>query len=253
MYRTETVNVEGTDTHGHARLSSMEVLIFEPQDSPASNDNSHPGLVVAQHIPLAHSGLQNDAWQLDVGERYAKAGYVVAMPFIFHWWPKDVDIEVKRDEFRDDNTIADLSATQQLLASMPGVNAERIGILGHCWGGRVSWLGACHIPQFRACVMLYGGRIKLRFADQATPPIELAGNIRCPVLGLFGNDDQSPSPQDVDDYESALNIANVISEFHRYDGAGHGFQDFSNPQRYRQAQSEDAWDTCIEFLDRHLK
>jgi carboxymethylenebutenolidase len=243
VYRTEIVNVQG-----HAQSSPMEVLIFEPAGS-----GPHPALVVASHIPLAHTGLENDAWQIHVGERYAQAGYMVAMPFIFHWWPREADIQIKRDEFRDDDTVADLKAAHQLLGAMANVDAQRIGILGHCWGGRVSWLGACRIPEFSACVMLYGGRIKLAFADQATPPIELAGNIRGPVLGMFGNEDQNPSPQDVDDYQAALNAANVPNEFHRYDGAGHAFQDFSKAERYRAAQSDDAWEKCIAFLDRHLK
>ena len=243
MYRTQIVDVQG-----HFQTSPMEVLIFEPEGA-----GSHPGLVVAPHIPLAHTGLQNDPWQIDVGERYAQAGYVVAMPFIFHWWPKDADIQVKRDESRDDDTVADLKASHQLLAAMPQVDEQRIGMLGHCWGGRVSWLGASYIPQFAACVLLYGGRIKLAFSDNAPAPIELAGNIRAPVLGLFGNEDQNPSPQDVDDYQAALNAANVPNEFHRYDGAGHAFQDYSKPERYRKAQSDDAWEKCIAFLDRHLK
>jgi carboxymethylenebutenolidase len=226
----------------------MEVLLFAPEGA-----GPHPALVVAQHIPLAHTGLHNDEWQIYVGERYAQAGYMVAMPFIFHWWPKEADIQVKRDEFRDDDTVADLRATCELLTTMADVDEQRIGMLGHCWGGRVSWLGACHIADFSACVLLYGGRIKLPFADQATPPIELAANIRAPVLGLFGNDDQSPSPQDVDDYQAALEAANVTNEFHRYDGAGHGFQDFNKAQKYHEAASNDAWDKSIAFLDRHLK
>ena len=243
MYRIETIDVQG-----HAEISSMEVFVFEPE-----GDGPHPGLIVAQHIPVAHSGLENDEWQLFVGEQYAKAGYVVAMPFVFHWWPKEDDIQVKRDGFRDDDAVADLKATHSLISAMPNVDPQRVGLLGHCWGGRVSWLGACHIAELSACVLLYGGRIKLPFVDQATPPIELAGNIRCPVLGVFGNDDQNPSPKDVNDYQAALNSANVANEFHRYDGAGHGFQDYSKPDRYRKTQSDDAWTKCIAFLDKHLK
>jgi carboxymethylenebutenolidase len=73
------------------------------------------------------------------------------------------------------------------------------------------------------------------------------------VLGIFGNEDQGPSPDDVNDYEAALKAAGVSYEFHRYDGAGHGFQDFNDENRYRKAQSEDAWEKAIAFLDRHLK
>jgi dienelactone hydrolase len=74
---------------------------------------------------------------------------------------------------------------------------------------------AQHLPVAHAC---YGGRVKVAFADGGTPPIELAERIACPVMGVFGNDDKGPSPEDVDDYEAALTKAGVTSEFHRYDG-----------------------------------
>ncbi|MEN8162200.1 MAG: dienelactone hydrolase family protein, partial [Myxococcota bacterium] len=95
--------------------------------------------------------------------------------------------------------------------------------------------------------------IKLALADGGAPPIELTDRIRCPVLGIFGNDDDNPSPQEVDDYEQALKDAGVSYEFHRYDGAGHGFQDFHSEERFREKQSEDAWEKAIRFLDRNLK
>ncbi len=73
------------------------------------------------------------------------------------------------------------------------------------------------------------------------------------MMGVFGNEDQGPSPADVDDYEAALQQAGVPSEFHRYDGAGHGFQDWGNAECYRPEQSEDAWTKANDFLDRNLK
>ena len=239
MHTKEIVDVQG---------SPMEVLIFEPE-----GEGPHPGLIVCQHLPNAHAGLETDPWQIGVGERLARAGYAVAMPFVFHWWPVDTDIDVKRQGFRDDWTVADLAAAFDCLGGRPSVDGDRIGIIGHCWGGRVSWLGACHNPRLKAAVMLYGGRIKLPFADNGTPPIELAGQIACPVMGVFGNDDQNPSLADVDDLAAALTKAGVPHEFHRYDGAGHGFQDETNPERYRAAQSDDAWDKIRIFLDRTLR
>ena len=238
MYRTETVEVKS---------SPMPVLMFDPP-----GNGPHPGLVIAQHIPVAHAGLEGDPFQIQTGERYAQAGFVCAMPFIFHWWPRDAEMAVKRAEFRDDHTVADLSATFDLLAGQPTCDSERIGIVGHCWGGRVAWLGACSDARFKACGVFYGGRIKAQFADAAPAPIELTGQMRGPVLGIFGNLDQSPSPEDVDDYEAALNAAEVRCEFHRYDGAGHGFQDFTNPDRFCAAQSEDAWAKAIDFFSREL-
>ena len=239
MYRSEILVVE---------KKPMHTLIFEPE-----GDGPHPGLIIAQHLPVAHAGLEKDPFTIDIGERYAAAGYVCAIPFIFHWWPEDEDIAVKREEFRDDWTVTDLDVTFQYLASLTAVNPDRIGILGHCWGGRVAWLGASHNPKLKACGVFYGGRVKVPFADGGPAPIERASHIQCPVLGVFGNDDQNPSPDDVNDYEAALKNANVPYEFHRYDGAGHGFQDHTNADRYREEQAEDAWEKAIGFLDRHLK
>ena len=226
----------------------MQTLVFEPAGA-----GPHPGLVIAQHLPVAHAGLEKDPFTIDLGERYAAAGYVCAIPFLFHWWPEEDEMMSKAKAFRDDWVLADLAATFDLLTGMDGVDAERIGILGHCWGGRIAWLAAGHNPDFKACIVFYGGRIKISLADGATPPIQLARRIACPVLGLFGNDDKSPSPADVDDYEAALKDAGVTYTFHRYDGAGHGFQDFHDANRFCEKQSEDAWQKAIHFLDENLK
>ncbi len=238
VYARETLEVQG---------SPMPVLVFEPE-----GQGPHPGLIIAQHLPVAHAGLERDPFQIATGERYAAAGYLCAMPYVFHWWPPEEEMDRKRAEFRDDRTVADLAATFALLEQMEAVDASRVGIVGHCWGGRIAWLGACHEPRLAACAVFYGGRVKVPFADGAPAPITLADRIRCPVLGIFGNDDQSPSPEDVDDYAAALAAAGVAHEFHRYDGAGHGFQDFTNADRYRETQSEDAWAKAIEFFGRSL-
>ena len=109
--------------------------------------------------------MEKDPFTLDLGERYAAAGYACVIPFIFHWWPEDEDIMVKREAFRDDWTVADLDAAYTLLAGINAVDENRIGILGHCWGGRVAWLGACNNANYKACIVFYGGRVKIAFAD----------------------------------------------------------------------------------------
>jgi len=238
-HRIETVQVGN---------SPMEVFLFAP-DGPGP----HPGLVLCQHIPVGHTGLENDTVTLKTAERYCKNGYYVAVPFIFHWWPKSGDIDMKRAAFRDDWTKQDLDAAFELLASQPEVDAGRIGIVGHCWGGRVAWLGACTNPRYRAAAVFYGGRVKLVMGEGNPPAIDLAPQIKCPVTGFFGNEDTNPTPEDVNDYEAALKKAGVTYAFHRYDGAGHAFQSFNNPERYREAASEDAWGKALAFFGEHLK
>ena len=238
MYSKHTVTIEH---------SPMEILVFEPE-----GDGPHPGIVVAQHLPVAHEGLEKDPFTIDVGEKFAAAGYACVIPWIFHWWTPETDIEVKRAEFRDDRCLSDMQASFDFLAGMDSVDENRIGIIGHCWGGRVSWLHACHNPNYKALITLYGGRLKLGMGAGAAPPIERAAHIPCPVLGVFGNDDQNPSPEDVADLDAALTAGNVKHEFHQYDGAGHGFQDFVNPDRYREKQGTDAWAKIRVFLEREL-
>ena len=238
-HRIETISVKG---------SPMEVFIFEPK-----GPGPHPGLILCQHIPIGHTGIENDKFTLATAARYAENGYVVAAPFIFHWWPKSADMEIKRNEFRDDWTMPDLLATYEHLSAKPNVNADRIGIAGHCWGGRVSWVGAMSNPKLKACAIFYGGRIRQAMGAGNPPAIDLAGSIKCPVIGFFGNLDKGPSPEDVDVYDAALTKAGVEHAFHRYEGAGHGFQDQFASDRYHQQASEDAWTKVLAFFDTKLK
>ena len=238
-HRIETIPVSG---------NPMEVFLFTP-----AGEGPHPGLVLCQHIPVGHAGLENDTVTLKHAERYCENGYMVAVPFIFHWWPKSADIELKRAQFRDDWTRQDLDAAYGLLAARPNVDAKRIGIVGHCWGGRVAWLGACTNKRYKACAIFYGGRVNLPMGKNSPPAIERAADIRCPVIGFFGNEDTNPSPADVDAYDAALTRAGVEHVFHRYEGAGHAFQSFNNPERYRKEASEDAWQKVLAFLGEKLK
>ena len=118
MYQTEIAEIDG---------SPIDVLLFRPE-----GEGRFPGLLVAQHIPIAHEGLQKDPFTIDIGERLAKAGYAVAIPYIFHWWPPEQDIAVKREGFRDDNLLKDLDAGLALLTGMDGVDKDRIGLIRPC-------------------------------------------------------------------------------------------------------------------------
>lgn len=227
--------------------SEMQVFLFEPGQA-----GRKPGVLLAQHIPVGHTGIENDTFTLAAAERFAAAGFAVAVPFIFHWWPKNDPIETKREQSRDDWMVADMRAAFTCLTARDDVDADRVGVVGHCWGGRVAWLAACHIPELAACAIFYGGRIKLPMGPGSVAPITLASNIRCPVAGFFGNDDANPTPEDVDDYSAALTAAGVPHTFHRYDGAGHAFQNFPSPERYREQASEDAWQKVLSFLGETL-
>jgi carboxymethylenebutenolidase len=82
-------------------------------------------------------------------------------------------------------------------------------------------------------------------------PVDLTASLSCPLLGIFGNDDQNPSPEQVNIHEEALKAAGKEYEFHRYDGAGHGFQ-YYDRAAYRQEQAMDAWSKVWTFFDSKL-
>lgn len=229
------------------RTSAMPVLVFRPEGK-----GPHPTMIIMQHLPVAHAGLEKDPFQIETGKRYANSGFTVVMPFMFHWWPSEEPMDKKREEFRDDWTVADLKATWAWMQKQSTIDDKRVGIVGHCWGGRMAWLAACHLPHLKACGVFYGGRVKAQFVCQSPAPVTLAENIKCPVIGIFGNDDQNPSPADVNDYQAALRKAGVDNSFHRYDGAGHGFQDFTNDEKFRQTQSEDAWGKATAFFRHYV-
>lgn len=239
MHEIKTVEVQGTE---------MEVFLFKP-----AGESPYPGILLAQHIPIGHTGLENDPFTLATAQRLADNGYYVAVPFIFHWWPKTESMEKKKQESRDDWMVADMKAGAELLKLQHGVDSGRIGLVGHCWGGRVAWIGGCHIPELKALAIFYSGNIKKAFGKGNIPPIELAGNIPCPVIGFFGNNDTNPSPQDVKDYSAALSGAGVSHEFHQYDGAGHAFQNFPMPEQYDESASDDAWGKLLDFLKEKLR
>jgi carboxymethylenebutenolidase len=84
-----------------------------------------------------------------------------------------------------------------------------------------------------------------------TSPIELTKSLSCPLLGIFGNEDRSPTPEQVDQHEAELKKYGKNYEFHRYDGAGHGFFYYDRPA-YRIEQALDGWKKVFGFLQKHL-
>lgn len=230
-------------------ISLMEVFLFKPKQKSAG---LHPGILLAQHIPMGHTGLENDTFTLSTAQRLADNGYHVAVPFIFHWWPKSASLEMKKNESRDDWIIADMHAGFNCLMQQNNIDPHRIGLVGHCWGGRVAWLAACHIKTLRALAVFYGGNINKILGQGSASPLAQTNKISCPMIGFFGNDDTNPSPEDVEGYREALLLAKVTHVIHQYDGAGHAFQNFPAEARFHPDASDDAWEKLLVFLAQQL-
>jgi carboxymethylenebutenolidase len=131
----------------------------------------------------------------------------------------------------------------------------KVGIFGTCSGGRHAYLAACRAPGFDAVVDCWGGRVVMTPSDLTSnspvAPLDYTKDLPCPILGLFGQEDSSPSPEQVAQHEAELKKHGKGYEFHMYPEAGHGFFYYNRPA-YRQAQAVDGWQKVFAFLEKHL-
>lgn len=152
----------------------------------------------------------------------------------------------------DPNIIADVRAAVEFLKAQPFVRPDRIGIVGFCFGGRVAYLAACNLSDIKATVAFYPGRLLIPLGAEGPSPLEQTSKLRSPVLGLFGEEDQNPTIQDVGKIEAELKKQKKSYEFHMYPGCGHGFH-CDGRASYRPEPARDAWGKAVAFFDKHLK
>ena len=151
----------------------------------------------------------------------------------------------------DVNIIADVQGAVDYLKGQSFVQGDKIGIVGFCFGGRVSYLAAASVSGLSASVVYYGGFIPTARGDGASP-LERTANISVPILGLFGEDDANPSPEEVATIAGELDKHNKSYEFHSYPGCGHGFN-CNARSSYRPESARDAWAKAMAWFDTHLK
>ena len=152
----------------------------------------------------------------------------------------------------DEQVVGDVGGAADYLRALPGSNGK-IGVIGYCSGGRQSFLVACSI-QVQAAVDCYGGAV-VHVPEQAPasmkPLIGLSENLSCPLLGLFGADDQFPVPADMTELSGVLDSFDKPHEFHTFEGAGHAFFSVDRPS-YRVDAATQGWAKIWEFFGQHL-
>lgn len=214
----------------------------------------YPGIVLVHHLP----GW--DEFYRETARRFTSHGYIVICPNLYyrfgHGTPEEVAARVRAaGGVSDDSVVGDCEAAMHYLRSLPYCNGK-VGIIGTCSGGRHAFLVACRVKGFNAAVDCWGGRVVMA-PNELTPqqpvaPIDYTKDLSCPLLGLFGNDDQAPSPAQVNQHEEALKRYGKTYEFYRYDGAGHGFWYYDRPA-YRPQQAMDAWQKTFAFFAKYLR
>ena len=212
-----------------------------------------PGMVLIHHAP----GW--DEWYRETTRKFAHHGYVTISPNLYHreghGTPEDVAAKVRAaGGIPDEQALGDVEGAMRYLRSLPYLNGK-VGVFGTCSGGRLTFLTACRVKGFDAAVECWGGRVVMARQD-LTPkmpvaPIDYTKDLSCPLLGLFGEEDQSPTPAQVAQHEQELKKYGKTYEFHTYPKAGHGFFYYDRPA-YRQEQAVDAWKKLFPFLEKHL-
>lgn len=212
-----------------------------------------PGMVLIHHLP----GW--DEWYREATRKFAHHGYAAISPNLYfrdgHGTPEDVAAKVRGEGgVPDDQAVGDVEGAMRHLRSLPYINGK-VGVFGTCSGGRHAFLSACRVQGFDAVIECWGGNVVMPpenlTAKQPVAPIDYTKDLSCPILGLFGEEDQSPTPEQVAQHEQELKNQGKTYEFHMYPGAGHGFFYYHRPN-YRQEQAVDGWQKIFAFLGKYL-
>jgi carboxymethylenebutenolidase len=239
---SETVTITGTNHE------DVQAYLARPAE-----DTRRGGVVVIHHMP------GYDRATKEIVRRFAELGYDAICPNLY--WreapnasPDDAAATVRaQGGVPDERLIGDVAGAASYLRALPSSNGKA-GVIGYCSGGRQSVLAACNL-DLDAAVDCYGA-----FVTGTPPPdrpvkvtnlVDQLPNLRCPLLGLFGNQDKTPSPEHVDELEKLLRQHGRTYEFHRYDDTGHGFFAVDRPM-YRVAAANDGWERITQFYGKYL-
>ncbi len=153
----------------------------------------------------------------------------------------------------DRRVLGDLDSAVRFLGTRPEVRPRSIGITGFCMGGQYALMAACSVTNLAACVSFYG---MLRYLEKSehkpASPLEMAPDLGCPYLGLFGEDDPLIPRADVKELESILRRAGKTFQTKVYSGAGHAFFNDTRTEAYRPEAAKDAWSRTLTFFRTHL-
>jgi carboxymethylenebutenolidase len=239
---TSTIMITG------AGGDEIQAYLARPEAAP-----SRGGVVVIHHMPGYDRGTK------EIARRFAELGYDAICPNLY--WreapaaaPDDAAATARANGgVPDARLTGDVGGAAVYLRSLTTSNGK-VGVIGYCSGGRQSVLAACHL-DLDAAVDCYGAYVTGIVPDgwpvKVTNLVDQLPNLRAPLLGLFGNEDSYPTPEQVDELEQILTDNAKPYEFHRYDDAGHAFFATDRPS-YRVAAALDGWERIAAFYGTHL-
>src|SRR3954471_17563444 len=218
--QAETVTIKG---HGD---DEIEAYLARPL-----NGGPRGGVVVIHHMPGYDEATK------EMVRKFAAHGYAALCPNLYSREAPGADPDDAAATVRaaggvpDERLVGDVDGAARYLNALDGANG-RIGVIGHCSGGRQAFLAACSL-DLDAAVDCYGafvvGTPPDPFPLAVTPLVHLAGRLSCPLLGLFGADDRYPSPEQTEELAAVLTKHGKSFDFHTYPGAGHAFFSVDRP------------------------
>ncbi len=240
--RAETVQIDG---HGG---DSIEAYLAQPLDTEPTG-----GVVVIHHMP------GYDETTKEITRKFAAHCYLAVCPNLYSREapgasPDDAAATARaQGGVPDARLVGDVGGAAAYLRAFESSNGK-VATIGYCSGGRQSFLAACSL-DLDAAVVCYGAFIVSAAPEgrplKVEPIVKLAPQLSCPLLGLFGAEDQYPSPAEVSELEQALTAAGKEFEFHTYEGAGHAFFASDRPS-YRPEAATDGWRRIWEFFRHNL-
>jgi carboxymethylenebutenolidase len=239
---TSTITVNG------AGGDAIEAYLARPADGARRG-----GVVVIHHMP------GYDRASKEMTRRFAELGYDAICPNLHYREapgasPDDASAAVRaKGGVPDDQLVGDVAGAAAYLRALPTSNGK-VGVIGYCSGGRQSVLAACNVAV-DAAVDCYGAFVTGippdGFPLNVTNLVDQLPELRCPLLGLFGNEDSYPSPAQVDELEQLLDKHGKTYEIQRYDDTGHGFFAVDRVS-YRVPAANDGWERIAAFYDTYL-
>jgi carboxymethylenebutenolidase len=204
----------------------------------------YPGIV------LIHENRGLDDHIRDVARRFAKEGYVALTPdFLSRQGgtmkanPKGGGLPNIRELAPWQSVTEDADAGFRYLRVLPDVRADRMGVVGFCWGGGMAFVTATQQRDLKAAVVYYG----------PTPsPMELVKDIRAPILAHYGEKDAGIN-KNIPETEATMKKYNKTYDYKVYSGAQHAFNNDANPERYHAQAAKEAWSRTLDFLKKNLK
>jgi len=217
------------------------------------NPGPTPGVLVIHHMPGWDEGSK------EITRKFAVNGYSAICPHLHYREGPDASPDDAAAAARaaggvpDDRFLGDADGAIRALRALTSSNGK-VGVIGYCSGGRQSFLAACSLPV-DAAVDCYGAFVVAAPPEggpfKMKPIVDLAGNLRCPLLGLFGADDSYPSTEEVAELDDVLKELGKNHEFHTYEGAGHAFFN-TDRDSYRPEAALDGWQRVFSWFGRYL-